>query len=359
MNNLEYLDKPVTARASEKPDLDKLHEYLTGKLIEANEIIEIEQFPGGYSNLTFLLKIGSKEYVLRKPPVGANIKTAHDMRREYQVLKALQPVYKAIPQPVLYCDNAEVIGTSFYIMERVRGIILRNRVPKGMTLDQHTFRSVSEATVDNLVKLHDLNLDETGLIQIGKPEGYIQRQVDGWVRRYFDAQTDPIIDMDNTAKWLSENMPADGMPAFIHNDYKYDNLVLDPGDLRNILAVLDWEMATVGSPLMDLGTTLAYWAEDRDSEALKPFNLTWLPGNMSREEVLHRYAEQRGIEPGEFLFYYVFGSFKIGVIVQQIYARYKKGFTQDPRFAGLIHVVNALGVNAQKAITYKRISNFY
>lgn len=351
----EYIDKPVEAREKEKPDQEKLRLFLTGSLLQEGDELEIHQFPGGYSNLTFLLTSGGKEYVLRKPPVGANIKSAHDMGREYRVLTALKPVYPLVPTPLLYCEDASVIGAPFYIMERVKGVILRNRPPKGLELTPDRMRTLSEAAVDNLVALHSINLEQTGLIHVGKPEGYVKRQVEGWVKRYKDAETDEVAEMDASAKWLLENMPEDDAPAFIHNDYKYDNLVLDPDSL-DIRAVLDWEMATVGSPLMDLGTSLAYWAEAGDSEALKPFNLTWLPGNLNRAEVLQRYSEKRGVDVSNFLFYYVFGSFKIGVIVQQIYARYKKGFTQDPRFAGLIHVVKALGSNGSKAIGSGRIS---
>ncbi|HLO81566.1 MAG TPA: phosphotransferase family protein [Chitinophagaceae bacterium] len=355
----EYFDKPVAVRANESPDMEKLKAYLKGRLVGVGDDLQIEQFPGGYSNLTFLLKSGENEFVLRKPPFGANIKSAHDMGREFKVLSALQPVYAAIPQPLLYCEDEDVLGTPFYIMQRVKGIILRNKIPKGLHLDVDTMRTISESAVDNLAKLHTIDLNSTGLIHLGKPEGYVTRQVEGWVKRYYNAQTEEVGDMDKTAEWLRANIPAENSPAFIHNDYKYDNLVLNPNDLSDILAVLDWEMATVGDPLMDLGTTLAYWGEAGDSEALKPFNLTWLEGNLNREQVLVRYQEKTGTDTGNFLFYYVFGSFKIAVIVQQIYARYKKGFTQDPRFASLIYVVKACAENAQQAIRYNRISNFY
>jgi aminoglycoside phosphotransferase (APT) family kinase protein len=355
----EYIDKPVAVRVNESPDMEKLKLYLNGKLVDASEGLSIEQFPGGYSNLTFLLRSGAREFVLRKPPFGANIRSAHDMNREFRVLSALQPVYPAIPQPLLFCEDENVIGTPFYIMQRVKGIILRNQVPKGMLLDINAMRSISEAAVDNLAALHSIDIYSTELISMGKPEGYIQRQVVGWVKRYFSAQTDVIRDMDVTAEWLSDNMPAETLSAFVHNDYKYDNLVLDPENLSHILAVLDWEMATVGDPLMDLGTSLAYWAEAGDSESLKPFNLTWLEGNLDREQVLQRYSSRTGINTDDFLFYYVFGSFKIAVIVQQIYARFKKGYTQDQRFASLIYVVKSCAENAQKAIRFNRISNFY
>jgi aminoglycoside phosphotransferase (APT) family kinase protein len=305
------------------------------------------------------LKTEDKEYVLRKPPKGANIKSAHDMGREFKVLSALKPVYKPIPTPILFCDDATIIGSPFYIMERIQGIILRNKIPKGMELTPEIMRLISESAVDNLAALHSIDLATTGLISMGKPEGYIQRQVEGWIKRYINAETDEIEHMHKTAEWMQANMPLEGTTAFIHNDYKYDNLVLDPSNLNNIIAVLDWEMATVGDALMDLGTSLGYWAEAGDSDALKPFNLTWLPGNLTREEVVQHYSSVKNIPVPNMLFYYVFGSFKIGVIVQQIYARYKKGFTNDERFAGLIHVVKACAANAQKAIRYNRISNFY
>ena len=358
-NYSNNIDKAVAARDAEVPDNYKLKNYLASHLPGLEGELVIEQFPGGYSNLTFLLKVSGREYVLRKPPHGANIKSAHDMGREFNVLTALKPVYKPIASPILYCDDLTIIGSPFYIMERVRGIILRNRVPKGMELTPPIMKSISESAIDNLAALHSIDLDTTGLINLGKPEGYIQRQVEGWIKRYVAAETDNIEEMNKTAEWMQANKPDDAEPAFIHNDYKYDNLVLEPENLIKIIAVLDWEMATVGSPLMDLGTSLGYWGEATDSDALKPFNLTWLPGNLSREEVVNRYVAAKTIAVPDMVFYYVFGSFKIGVIVQQIYARYKKGLTRDARFASLLQVVQACAINAQHAIRFKRISNFY
>ena len=360
MNNYSAnIDKAIAARAGEAPDMDKIKTYLSSQLPGFDSELTIEQFPGGYSNLTFLLKTAGKEYVLRKPPKGANIRSAHDMGREFKVLTALKPLYKPVPAPILFCDDESIIGSPFYIMEKVSGIILRNKIPEGMVLGPVMMKSISESAVDNLTALHALDLETTGLINLGKPQGYIQRQVDGWIKRYYHAETDTVDDMNKTAEWMQSNIPPDGTPAFIHNDYKYDNLVLDPENIMHITAVLDWEMATVGDPLMDLGTSLAYWAEAGDSDALKPFNLTWLPGNLAREEVVQRYASNKNIALPDMLFYYVFGAFKIAVIVQQIYARYKKGFSSDERFAGLLYVVKACAANAIKAMQYKRISHFY
>jgi aminoglycoside phosphotransferase (APT) family kinase protein len=351
----DNLDQATTIRSAEALDLPRLLPYLQANLRDFSGEVTVRQFPSGFSNLTYLLATPEKEYVLRRPPFGANIKSAHDMSREYKVLSLLKPVYSQVPAPVLYCADESIIGAPFYLMERVRGIILRNAPPEGLDLSPEIMRNISRATVDNLVALHSLNPEQTGLIQLGKPEGYVQRQVEGWIGRYYKAETDKISDMDLTAEWLRNHLPADQAPAFIHNDYKYDNLVLHPQDVTRILAVLDWEMATVGDPLMDLGTTLGYWTEASDPAALK-YNLTWLPGNLSREEVAGYYAEKSGRDVSDIVFYYVFGLFKIGVIVQQIYARYRKGLTQDPRFAQLIHTLVACAGQARKAIQLNRIS---
>jgi aminoglycoside phosphotransferase (APT) family kinase protein len=258
---------------------------------------------------------------------------------------------------MLYCEDAAVVGRPFYLMEKMEGIILRNKVPEGLELGAERMRAISEAAVDNLASLHSIDIVQSGLIELGKPEGYVRRQVEGWIGRYQKSKTDDVPDMDLAAAWMMNHIPPDNPPAFIHNDYKYDNLVLDPAQPERIVGVLDWEMATVGDPLMDLGTTLAYWAEETDGPVLKPFNLTWLPGNLSRAEVVSRYAHSRGIAEPDMLYYFVFGSYKIAVIVQQIYARFRKGLTSDPRFGQLHHVVKACAANAAGAIRKSRISN--
>ena len=351
------IDKPKDVRPEEALDLVALSDYLKTHLVDFKKITDVKQFPGGYSNLTYLIKTSQKEYVLRKPPRGAKIKSAHDMHREFNVLSLLKPLYKKIPDPTIYCDDETIIGAPFFMMERVKGVILRNTAPKGLNLNKEAFKKLSTNTVLNLVDLHNLELQKSNLISIGNPDGYVGRQVSGWVGRYFKAETDLIKAMNNTAEWLQENQPTTSETAFIHNDYKYDNLVLDENSLE-IKAVLDWEMATVGDPLMDLGTTLSYWVEANDNKALRAFNLTWPEGNLTREQFLETYAELQHLNINAILFYYVFGCFKLAVIAQQIYARYKKGFTKDPRFSGLIYVVNACADNAQKAIKFNRIHNF-
>jgi aminoglycoside phosphotransferase (APT) family kinase protein len=343
------LDQPSSIRIGEELNQETLATYLNEHRI-AKEI-SIQQFPSGYSNLTYLIKTEEEEYILRRPPFGANIKSAHDMEREFNVLSLLQKAgFTKVPEPILFCADESVMGAKFYLMKRVNGVILRNRVPKGMTIDPVTFKQLSKSAIDQLVQLHQLDIKSTGLDQLGKPEGYVQRQVEGWTKRYVNAQTDDIAAMNEAAEWMQKNIPTSAKASFIHNDYKYDNLVLNPDNLTEIKAILDWEMATVGDPLMDLGTTLAYWAEANDSDALKPFNLTWMPGNMTRNEMANYYAEKSQTSIDDIVFYYVFGSFKVGVICQQIYHRYKQGYTQDPRFASLIYVIKACGENARRAI---------
>ncbi len=350
------VDQPTSIRFGEELNAEKLSAYLSDQIEVILKEISIQQFPSGYSNLTYLIQSGSDEFVLRKPPIGANIKSAHDMAREFNVLSSLRKAgYQKSPEPILLCEDESIIGAKFYLMRRVKGIILRNRVPKELKIEPKTFKALSKSALDQLVHLHQLNIHSSGLDQLGNPQGYVQRQVEGWTKRYENSMTDEIASLNETADWMKKNLPRSSSGAFIHNDFKYDNLVLDPTDLTQVLAVLDWEMATVGDPLMDLGTTLAYWAEANDSDALKPFNLTWMPGNLSRQEVLNYYQEKSGKAIDDFIFYYAFGSFKVAVICQQIYFRYKKGITQDPRFTSLIQVIQACGENARRAINNLKI----
>jgi len=355
------LDQATNIRQGEELDQLALSEYLRRHWAGFTALETIRQFPGGYSNLTYLLQTNLGEYVLRRPPFGANIKTAHDMGREYRILSALEGVYDKIPRPVLYCEDESVIGAPFYIMERVEGVILRGALHKQLTLGPDEMRAISEAAVDNLAALHGIDIKTSGILETGKPEGYIARQVEGWAKRYYQAETDTVQSMDELAAWMQGNQPGEGPPGLIHNDYKYDNLVLQADELSRILAVLDWEMATVGDPLMDLGTSLAYWTEAKEARLmpLAANNLSWLPGNLTRAEVVERYVAQTGREVNNALFYYVYGTFKIGVIVQQIYARYKKGHTRDERFANLIEAVRYFGQLGRLALDKQRISGLF
>ncbi|TFV97834.1 phosphotransferase family protein [Algoriphagus kandeliae] len=338
-------------------NFDALKEFLGEQFDCASSEIEISPLSGGFSNLTYLLKTPSGKFALRRPPFGYKISTAHDMGRESKVLEALQKAhYSKGPKPILFHEDEKVLGAPFFIMEFVEGKVLRNKLPtSGPIPTEDTFRKLSQNTIDSLLELHKLELEDSGLIQLGKPEGYVQRQVFGWTDRYKHSQTEPISEMDKTAEWLINNIPQTENKGFIHNDFKYDNLVLNPDNLFEIKAVLDWEMATVGDPLMDLGTSLAYWAQVEDSDILKMFNLTHLPGNFTRNEVIEYYSKHSNLKLNNILFYYVFGLFKVAVIAQQIYKRFKLGQANDPRFASLIEVVKVAAKKAEKSILTEKI----
>jgi aminoglycoside phosphotransferase (APT) family kinase protein len=341
------LDQPTTIRSGEELNVAALEAYLLEHVQGANGKLSVQQFPRGFSNLTYLLRLGTLEMVLRRPPFGVNIKSAHDMNREYRILSRLRPVYDKVPRTLAYCDDEAVIGAPFYVMERLQGVILRTKALPGMTPD--TMRQTSIALVDALVELHALDYEKAGLGDLGKPEGYVSRQVSGWTQRYDNARTDDIPGMERAISWLAANLPPESGAALIHNDFKYDNLMLDPHDLSRVIAVLDWEMATLGDPLMDLGTTLGYWAQPDDPPGLKSFGLTSLPGNLTRRELVDLYAAKTGHDVSSVVFYFVFGMFKVGVIMQQIYERYKKGLTRDPRFGGLIELVRETGTKIERA----------
>lgn len=343
-------DTATNVRKGEEIDPGALNSYLRSNLPDVGDVLEVTQFAGGFSNLTYCLKTADKEYVMRRPPFGANIKSAHDMGREFKVLTLLKSCYKKAPEPLVYCESQEVIGAPFYIMERLQGVILRATNAPKLQLPSNVLRASSEALIDNLVALHSLNIEAAGLLQLGKPDGYVQRQVEGWIKRYYNSETDKIESLDGIAEWLKNNMPPEQTGSFIHNDYKYDNVVLNPGNLSDIVGVLDWEMATIGDPLMDLGGTLAYWSEADDTDEIKFFNLTWLPGNLNRQEVIGRYAEKSSRNVSNILFYYIFGLYRNAVIAQQIYARWKQGHTKDPRFGALLPIIKGLGTKAVNAL---------
>ena len=354
----DFNDQSRSVREGEGLDGARLSEYLRAHLPGLGGPLEVEQFPAGFSNLTYLVRAGGQEFVLRRPPVGAKIKTAHDMAREFRILSHLRPVFPKVPRPVLFCEDESVVGAPFYLMERVRGVILRARPPEGLSLTPEVMRRLSEAFVENLVEIHGVDYEAAGLGGLGRPEGYVRRQVEGWTKRYYNARTDDVASIESLASWLDANAPPDsGRGALIHNDYKYDNVVLAPDDLSKILAVLDWEMATVGDPLMDFGTTLGYWVDRDDPVEWRRFGfgLTTLPGSLSRREVLEHYESRTGRSLPDPVFYYAYGLLKIAVIVQQIYFRYRQGLTKDERFASLGLLVRACGDLALRAVERGRI----
>ena len=353
------IDQPDAPRPGEELPVEALQSYLHAQLPDLDAPLSVAQFPGGFSNLTYLLRAGEHEMVLRRPPFGANIRGGHDMAREFRILSGLRPVYSKVPRALLYCDDPAVLGAPFYVMERVAGVILRAPLPAGLALAPEQLRVTGLALIDTFAELHAIDYAAAGLSEIGKPAGYTVRQVAGWANRYAAARTDDIPALEQAAAWLAAHLPAEIAPALIHNDFKYDNVVLDPHDLARIIAVLDWEMATLGDPLTDLGTTLAYWMEPGDPAVLRGFGISALPGNLDRRAWVARYATQSGRDVSNILFYFIYGLFKNAVIIQQIYARYRQGKTQDARFAGLDVMVRAYGDLAARAIALGRIDSLF
>lgn len=348
------IDEAREIREGEELNIESLQVFLNKELNTGNASLEISQFPSGYSNLTYLLKLGDQELVLRRPPFGAEkISKGHDMGREYKVLSRLHPVYSKTPKPLVYTEDTSIIGAPFYIMERVKGMILRSG--KKVDFSRQDSRILAENFIHNLAKLHKIDVNETNLIELGKPDGYMKRQVEGWISRYRKSQTDDIRDMDEVMEWFPNNIPESHYTSFIHNDYKYDNIVLSADDPTMIKAVLDWEMSTVGDPLSDLATTLAYTTESTDPEPLRMFGIRSFEGIMSRDEMVRRYEAASGIKTDNMVFHFAFATFKLGVICQQIYYRYKEGFTKDPRFAPLIFLVKATAKLSASAVKNGRI----
>jgi len=337
-------------RAGEEVDRDALNAYVARDAARLGRVVSIEQFHGGFSNLTYLLKAERGEAVLRRPPLGVTTGAAHDMGREYRILSALVVRGVAAPTPIAYCADESVIGAPFYLMERMYGVILRAAPAPAPPPD--VMRRLSATFVDTLVAIHAVGRDDPGIAALGKADGYVERQVGGWTARWGKSRTQPVPEMDRVAAWLAANRARESGSALIHNDYKYDNLVLSPTDLAQVRGVLDWEMATLGDPLLDVGTSLGYWVEAGDSPEFHALGLgvTALPGNLTRTELWARYLAKSRHGPVDPLFYYVFGLFKIAVIAQQIFARYEQGLTHDERFARLGDAVRLLARTAERAM---------
>jgi aminoglycoside phosphotransferase (APT) family kinase protein len=330
------LENQTTAiRPGEELDLAKLEPFLRSHFPDESGSLVVRQYPSGHSNLTYSVQLGSREMVLRRPPFGSKVKTAHDMSREFRVLSKLHAHYPPAPQVLLFCGDLSVLGAPFYLMEPIHGVILRSDVPAGLDFSPEVARRVSESFLDNLALLHGLDYNQIGLADLGKPQGYLERQVRGWIERYHGSKTHDIPEAETISNWIQQHMPASSAAALIHNDYKYDNVVLDPSDLTRIIGVLDWEMCTIGDPLADLGSALAYWIDSNDpAEILETrWGPTTYPGSLTRAQLVQRYAEKTGRDISDVAFYLVFARFKIVVIVQQIYYRYHQGLTHDERFA--------------------------
>jgi len=355
---MDVTDKAVSVRKGEELDPGAIHRFLADAIPGLSGDITIRQFPGGYSNLTYLITVGDTEMVLRRPPFGRKAKTAHDMSREYRMLSALRPVFPYCPKPLAYVEDETIIGCQFYVMERIKGIILRRGLPSGITFSSDQARQLCERLIDVHLELHNLDYRGIGLSDFAKPEGYVERQVVGWSDRYRAARTDDAPDFEYVMAWIREKMPPDtDRPTVIHNDYRFDNVVLDEKDPMRIIGVLDWEMATIGDPLMDLGNSLCYWVQKGDSPEMQAVRLN--PPEMAnaytREDFVRRYEGKSGRTIGSFDFYYCFGLFRLAVIAQQIYYRSYHGQTQDERFKALIFGVRALENTARRVIDASKL----
>ncbi len=340
----DFEDRATAVRAGEELNLEALDAYLRAHFPDERGPLDVKQFPSGHSNLTYSVSLGDREFVLRRPPFGSKVKSAHDMGREFRVLSKLHAVYPQAPEVVLYCEDTSVLGAPFYLMKPIHGVIIRRDPPASLEFTENTARRLSESFVENLARLHSLEYQRIGLGDLGKPEGYLERQVRGWTERYHGSRTHEFPEVERIVSWMQEHMPSTTSAALVHNDYKYDNLVLDPSDIARIIGLLDWEMCTIGDPLTDLGTALAYWIDADDPEPLQKIRWgpTTRPGSMKRAQLVERYAEKTGRNVSHMDFYVAFARFKVAVIVQQIYYRYHHGLTKDERFAGMPVVVEAL-----------------
>lgn len=327
----------IDPRSGEELDGSRLEPYLRGKLPQTDGPFSLRQFGGGHANLTYLVRFGAAEYVLRRPPLGPVAPSAHDMKREHRVLATLPDIFPLAPRSYLYCGDTSIIGAEFHVMERRHGIVIRSELPARAQGDPRMCRHIGEMIVDTLAALHTADPARAGLGDLGHPEGYAQRQLDGWITRWHAAKDRDLPRVDEMITWLSKRVPCPQRASLLHNDFKLDNMIVDADDPSRAVAVLDWDMCTRGDPLMDLGYMLNYWSQADDDPRWQraSFMPTWYPGFPTRTEAIARYAQKTGFTVEDIRWYHVFGVFKLAGVLQQIYIRYLRGQTTDARFATL------------------------
>ena len=350
MSNDQYTDT-IPVRSDEQFNEAKLAAYLNDKLPGATHPPSVRQFGGGAANLTYLLDYGTHQYVLRRPPLGPVAKSAHDMGREYKVLSVLHQVFPYAPRAFLYCDDPSIIGADFFVMERRQGIVVRKSMPKEFTSAPDATRRMSTAMVDALAEFHVVDYHALGLSDLGKPDGFITRQIEGWNKRWHAAKTEDVPEMDSVYDWLKSHQPATSASSLIHNDYKLDNIMFDSSDPGKVVAIFDWDMCTLGDPLNDLGALLSYWSDPTDPPYLQ--SLAMMPTNagfMTRSELVERYALKSGRSVHDIHFYHALGLFRVTVIIAQIYFRYHRGQTQDQRFAAFGPMIPLMARAALEAV---------
>ncbi len=351
--DIAAVDQAREVRDEDRLDVARVDAFLKQHVDGLRGEPTIRQFPGGASNLTYLIAYGDRELVLRKPPAGVKAKSAHDMLREARVMASLKPHYPWVPAILATCDDPTVLGCDFYAMQRLRGIILRRELPANLGLDAAGVRALCRCFIDRLVELHKVDASQPELARIGKGEGYVARQVSGWSERWRQALTEGTDDCADVLAWLARKQPlGDSTTCVIHNDYRFDNVVLDRANPLDIIGVLDWEMATLGDPLMDLGCSLAYWVQADDDAAFQSVRRqpTHVAGMLTRREVIAYYGRRSGLDVGDFDFFEVFGLFRLMVIIQQIHRRFALGQTTNPQFAGFGQAARHMGLRCRRLI---------
>jgi aminoglycoside phosphotransferase (APT) family kinase protein len=339
-------------RPGEALDVAAVDAWLKGQVPGLRGRPEVTQYTGGASNWTYRLRYADADLVLRRPPAGTKARTAHDMGREFRVQRALRPVYPPAPEVLAHCADASVIGAEFYVMRRIDGLIPRRTLPPAVAASPAATRRLCLAVLDALIDLHRVDVAGAGLLHLGKGAGYARRQIEGWSERYRRARTWNVPDGEAIMRWLAAHLPTDERICVTHNDFRLDNVVLDPADPARVVGVLDWELATLGDPRMDLGNTLAYWVQADDDLVARVTRRqpTHLPGMLTRREVIAYYGERTGATADDWTFFEVYGVFRLSAIAQQIYVRYHRGETRNPAFRWFWAVVHYLHWRARRAI---------
>lgn len=349
---MSLIDAPGAVRDEDAFDAAAVHAWLADRVPGLSGVPAVHQFPGGASNLTYQLSYPDRQLILRRPPGGHRAASAHDMSREFRVQSGLKPVFRYVPTMLAFCDDTSVIGTEFYVMEKIEGIILRSKLPEGLVLPPERVRELCTQAIDRLIELHQVDVAEAGLSDLGKGAGYVRRQVEGWSDRYRKARTDNVPDYAEVMDWLAAHQPDDVATCLIHNDYRFDNIVYDGPDTMNVVGILDWEMATLGDPLMELGATLSYWVQADDDDVIKRSKRqpTDLPGMLTRAEVVDYYSTRTGLPVDNWAFYEVYGLFRLAVIIQQLYRRFHDGGTHNPVYRDYWMFVGYLEWRCKQAI---------
>lgn len=334
MNDATFLDRAGPIRPGEELNVEAVDAWLKSHLVELSGTPKVTQYSGGASNWTYRLAYPHHDLILRRPPAGTKARSAHDMDREYHVQKAIKPVFPYVPDILAYCQDETIIGAEFYVMRRIPGIIPRANMPKGINLTPDSARALCISVIDRLIELHQVDIRRVGLESLGKGPGYAKRQIEGWIGRYEKARTRNVPSFKYVIDWLRDSTPDDVASCLIHNDYRLDNVILDPKDPRRVIGVLDWEMATIGDPLMDLGNSMAYRVQADDDIIGRSLRrqATHLPGMLTRREAVDYYCHHTGQKPDNWPFYEVYGLFRLAVILQQIYYRYHHGQTRNQAF---------------------------